>query len=136
MRAFFLFHRRDRGLVVTRPTTPLDGRSLGNSIKPLQHMRERFHLLSREAANLPLYVDLRLCLDIRDRVFALSCTCQVVSKLPCISSGEADLKDPKDTQRFVLESIDGDLNLRFEKEEYVHGTFSGACLAKYLICPW
>lgn len=72
---YLLFHRRDRGLVVTRPTTPLDGRSLGNSIKPLQHMRERFHLLSREAANLPPYVHPRPRLDIRDGVFALSCTC-------------------------------------------------------------
>ena len=60
------------------PGAPLDRRSLGNSINPLQEMRERLHVLLRETGKFPT-LNPRPGADVGDGVFAFAFAGKVVS---------------------------------------------------------
>ena len=68
-------------LLVCISSSPLDRWAFGNPSKPLLQMRESFHVLLRQAAKF-IYLDPWPRANVGDGVFALACTCKVLTRLP------------------------------------------------------
>ena len=65
-------------LLIFLTNAPLNGRPFSNTINPLQQVRERLHVVLTETGEFPP-LDPRPGADIRNAVFALAVTCEVLA---------------------------------------------------------
>ena len=77
--------RVDLLLVILVTNSSLHSRPLGNAINPFEQVWEGLHVLLRESSALPA-LDPRPRLDVRDTVFALSISDQVLSRFASVLS--------------------------------------------------
>lgn len=93
-------------LLVFLTNALLHGRSLSNSVDPLQQRRESLHLLLCKTTLLPILHPWP-CLDICHAVFSFTISGQIVSWFAGVFARQTDLENTENAQGLVSEAIDG-----------------------------